>query len=96
MIINKENQKINGSIFTIENDTKYHKSEGATNEEAISQCSSKTNIFEDSSCYFLYLVGRAWNVALERIPPKFKCRCIFALVRPYLIENRKIYYNHYS
>ena len=80
MTVNKEFQKPNGSIFTVENGVKANKSELATNEDATSQCSSKDNVFRDSNCYFLYLFGKAWQTTLEKLPSSLKCCCKFEIV----------------
>ena len=77
---NKETKKTNGSIFTIENGIKSNKSDVSTKEDVTSQSSSKDNVFKDSNCYLLYLFGKAWQAALEKLPPSLKCCCISPLV----------------
>ena len=71
--VNKETHKVNGSVLTMGNNLN---SGTAINDDTDTECSSKNNLFRDSDCYFLYLFGKAWHSALEKMQQMAICHCV--------------------
>lgn len=65
----------------IGNNEKYENGDVTNLEDSISQYSTKSNLFSDSKCYLLYMLGRAWRAISKKLLPTTKYPPQSTLVR---------------
>ena len=76
-----EYSSMNRPPLMIGNNKKYENGDVTNLEDSISQYSTKSNLFSDSKCYLLYMLGRAWRSISKKLLPTNKYPLQTTLVR---------------